>query len=150
MTNRRKNISSGYINIPKINYPIQNTGEGGMSFFLLGCLPKAECCVDMQCLVHPTNTEICHKELLPKFCYADNNDGKYGYKSKSGDFHKITGVILATTCIFMGSTGLSLWNDDKLEYWIPAYYDLNEDGRKIYNLVRELHKEVRLASVLDT
>lgn len=159
--NRRKNVTTGMVKLPKIlptdwmrtKRGWMNTGEGGQAFFMLGFQPKSECCVDMFCLVEPTNVEP--TSVLPIEKYRQNRDTdhiRYGYKdTDTGEFHELFNPLLGTTCIFIGSTGLSLFDHSgEGKYFCPSIRHLTEEGRALYNLMKTLHREVRLISVLDT
>lgn len=168
---RRTDAVSGWVNFP-INDPnFKSTQEGGMIVFL-AVIPTyldfetdwARCCGSNQIFLNlsesfiGTDIEPNHDnfydidEITPGMKQEFPIEDKYfphANDEENPEYHSIH----LLTCIELGNTGWSGWNNKTEEYWRCTFDDLNDDGKALYRSMRALYgrnAENRLFTFLDT
>ena len=164
MSNRRTNKVAGYVKFPVDSTEYVSTEEGGMFVRLVSVpsedrdLKESVCCGGTAGIVHDevfvgddTTTSLekddvtaIHKIAHEKahFPNIDNETAEGSHRYFSIEYNAV---------ILMGSTGWS-GSSDKDGYWICKYDDLTEEGKRIYDSIKELypHSQNCLQTWLDT
>lgn len=105
-----------------------NTSEGGMSFYLV-----------VRALPHPQHRQDCiagcivwpHQETVLKPRALEREQ-------------------LVDAALLIGSTGLSLWSEEKEAYFAVTLDDLTPEGKRLYHTLKRLYGKVEIVSLLDT
>ena len=126
---RQKSIGTPmFVNLPQHGY--EDTGEGGLAFYLV--IEKQE--KEDRCVCIPGGgllwgyIDVC---VSPK---------------KLDKQHS----ILVDAGLLIGSTGQSLWSDDKESYFHPNLSDLTSEGKRIYHTLKRIYGKVTIVTLLDT
>jgi len=139
MTGRSKDVGNPMlVNLPQIGY--EDSGEGGLAFFFVvkqkPCGSERQVCFGgyvmwplQDCQIKPRN--------WPPFL-----DRKRSYT----DFP----LQPIDAGVLVGSTGLSLWSDNKEEYFTPNVTDLTPEGKRLYHTLKKIYGEVTIVTLLDT
>lgn len=112
--------------LPKEGY--EDSGEGGLAFYIV--VPQIEGYDNRRNITCEQNL----KWYTPDCCQTE---------SFREDRMLDAGVLI-------GSTGLSLWSEEKGEYFCPAYKDLTVKGQQLFDLLGTIFGDVHIVTLLDT
>jgi len=170
--NRRSSDTRGYVNFPVDDPRYKNTGEGGM-FVRLVVEEKENkgwmvCCGGLQhiqydeCLVAddvcpppqrlPRNIDSLPPEEVDRILKETQIypvEAHHFPLLKDGSW----GSVGYLSIITLGSTGWSGWDNETDDYWHCTYGDLTEEGRSLYDSLKNLYGEdcqIYLQTWLDT
>ena len=113
---------------PENSLDYRNTGEGGMAFFLI-----------VKQLYRPKSRQVCmagYIEFPKQNCLI---------RPRHLDRDNIIDAGL-----LIGSTGRSLWDDEKEKYFTPTINDLTPEGKRLYHTLKRLYGDVTIVTLLDT
>ena len=124
---RRKNYSGNpmLVNLPIKGY--KDTGEGGLAFFLV-VEAKGE---DQRCAC-----------IIGGAAWREQDTSIRPTRFRHNT--KIDASLL------IGSTGLSLYSDEKESYFYAKSSDLTSRGKQLYQLLKSLYGKVSIVTLLDT
>ena len=127
------------VNLPQEGY--ENTNEGGLAFFFI-VKPKPFEERRQTCMAGDIMYPLQDCQISPKgfpHLPMSARDGSFEWRTTPID----AGLLI-------GSTGLSLWSDNKDEYFTPKVSDLTPDGKRLYHTLKRLYGEVTIVTLLDT
>ena len=115
------------VNLPQKGYGYEDTGEGGLAFFLV---------VQQKDFEHRRQTCIAGGIIWPRQNVQLRPKG------------------VRETCIdaglLIGSTGQSLWSDTKEQYFTARLSDLTPEGKRLYHALKRIYGEATIITLLDT
>lgn len=111
------------IKFPPCAYPYTDSGEGGMFVKFIVYADDVKTDCCVDYAVESVNVSL--TSLLSNICVAS---------------------------ILIGTTHLSLWDDDEKEYWVASYLDLTEEGKQLKKLLENLYgpNKIHIVTFLDT
>jgi hypothetical protein len=125
------------VELPKEGY--ENTGEGGLAFyFIVPKLKNGDRCV-------------CIPGGGTSWGYPDVVIYPSKYKSYPEYDKRDEYVPMPIDAgLLIGSTGLSLWNDFKGEYFHATFSSLTNEGKALYTQLKKMYGKVDIVTLLDT
>lgn len=127
------------IKLPSKGYV--DTGEGGLAFFLIVKKKPFEQ-RRQTCIAGDIHWPLQNCQIRPRgwpHLSSSAKDGPFGWLTVPID----AGLLI-------GSTGKSLWSNDKEEYFTPKFSDLTPEGKRLYHTLKRLFGEVMIVTLLDT
>ena len=121
------------VKLPIIGEGWEDTGEGGLAFFL--CVrqkseynEKRQVCIAGE--IFWPKQDVC----LNRKYDVDNDDG----------------LLPIDAGLLIGSTGYSLYSNFRGGYFQPTYEDLTPLGQKLYKLLKQIYGDIDIVTLLDT
>ena len=126
------------VKLPTESY--KDTGEGGLAFFLIvkqkSFEQSRQTCIAGDIIWPLQDCQIKPRHWPPLLDGVIDHQGLTSTAIDAG--------------LLIGSTGLSLWSDDKENYFTPRVTDLTSEGKKLYRFLKKIYGDVILVTLLDT